>query len=139
MSVLPKKLESHLAQDATQKRNETKRNETLSASGVMIIYDPRSYGSTIFRLHGSVLPTIAPQLIIVEIISLFACIINEATKENEQKYPLPDDGHKIFGFLVGFLLVFRSTIAHKRYVDGVAKLTALRSNCMELTRKICVS
>jgi hypothetical protein len=31
--------------------------------------------------------------------------------------PLKEDAHKLFGFLVGFLLVFRSTIAHK--VSGV--------------------
>jgi len=77
----------------------------------MIIYDPRSYSDVLFRLHGSVIPVIATKLLAVCLVATAAVIYNEANPDTEN--PLPDDAHKIFGFLVGFLLVFRSTIAHK--------------------------
>jgi len=69
-------------------------------------------------------------------VALAAVIYNETNPNPE--HPLPDDAHKIFGFLVGFLLVFRSTIAHKRFTDGVAKLSAMENNSLELTRKVCM-
>lgn len=48
--------------------------------------------------------------------------------EPANHYPLQKDGHDIFGFLVGFLLVFRTTIAYGRYSDG-STLLGLVSVC----------
>lgn len=66
------------------------------------------------------------------------CFRYTVSKEEAREFPLPDDGHKIFGFLVGFLLVFRSTIAHKRFTDGIAKLGELENHALELARKVCM-
>mmetsp|Transcript_39052 Transcript_39052/g.78840 ORF Transcript_39052/g.78840 Transcript_39052/m.78840 type:complete len:351 (+) Transcript_39052:96-1148(+) len=103
----------------------------------MIIYDPRSYTDVLFRIRGSIFPSILFRVCAVALVELIAVYWSH-NSEYLQQNPIPDDAHKIFGFLVGFLLVFRSTIAHKRYSEGISLLSSLQNHSLELTRKVAL-
>lgn len=101
----------------------------------MIIYDPRSYSDILLRWEGSVLPQVLLHLLGTGIVSTVATI---AQAQPDINFDLPDEGHKIFGFLVGFLLVFRSTIAYNRFWNGRGFLNGLQNESMEFMRNVCM-
>mmetsp|Transcript_26171 Transcript_26171/g.69678 ORF Transcript_26171/g.69678 Transcript_26171/m.69678 type:complete len:375 (+) Transcript_26171:439-1563(+) len=101
----------------------------------MIIYDPRSYSDILLRWEGSVLPQVLLHLVGTGIVSIVATI---AQAQPDINFDMPDEGHKIFGFLVGFLLVFRSTIAYNRFWNGRGFLNGLQNASMEFMRNVCM-
>ena len=114
----------------------------------------------IFRLRGSVLKQVVPHLLLVGAIATALAIMNDfhastkaacaLTKPNatnataaasaEPCYVVPFIGmdalgHKMFGFFVAFLLVFRSKVSLDRFSSGRRYLTLLSYAGVEVIRK----
>ena len=65
-------------------------------------YDSANYWQTLFRFSGTVLPLIYPHIICTLVVTYVAVFLYEW-----RGIYIHDEAHGIFGFLVGFLLVFR--------------------------------
>ena len=119
------------------------------------MYVHLSYIDVIFRLRGSVLKRVFPHLLLVSLISGAIVAVDhigryqktECGKANSTAFTteqcdaalptveLDALGHKMFGFFVAFLLVFRSKVSLDRFSSGRRCLTVVSFAAVELVRK----
>jgi hypothetical protein len=73
----------------------------------------------LFHYSGTAVKDMVPQLVVEVLCNLLATILNEYM--GWDNIPLPtdvEDLHKITGSIVGFLLIFRTSLAYDRYYEG---------------------
>jgi putative membrane protein len=80
----------------------------------MIDYDNKDWKALLFSLHGSIIPTIMPRLILLGGIASIVVLINRfVIKIDVNSVPWT-----IVGVALGLLLVFRTNTAYDRYWEG---------------------
>jgi ion channel-forming bestrophin family protein len=80
----------------------------------MIDYDNKDWKKLLFSLKGSIIPTIAPRLLLLALISLSVVLVDRiAVKIEVNSVPWT-----IVGVALGLLLVFRTNTAYDRYWEG---------------------
>jgi len=85
----------------------------------------------IFKWRGSVLKQVIVHMLLLIPISILVVKLYEA----DHNFAVNDKGHKLFGFFVAFLLVFRSGFSVKRYEGGRKMITGIYRSVLELVRK----
>jgi predicted membrane chloride channel (bestrophin family) len=73
----------------------------------VIQYDGKSFLSTVFRLHGSVLPVLVPRIVIVGVIGAVS-----AFAYDEWRVAIPTIAHTLVGVALGLL----ARLPHERLV-----------------------
>ncbi len=87
------------------------------------------FGEVIFRTYGSVLPNIIPELVLAFGVGWVAYFF--ASDAN-----LSSNGHQLFGFLLGFLIVFRTQAGFNLYLEGLQHLGAVVSATHTLAAEV---
>ena len=99
----------------------------------MVLYDPRSWLSVVFSLHGSVLPRLVPRIVLAAGLGGLA-----AWLFMERGFKIPSVAHTMVGVALGLLLVFRTNASFDRWWEG-RKLLGLGVNrTRDLTRQITI-
>ena len=83
------------------------------------------FPNIIFRYHGSVLPSIFMEICISAGLGYVAYHFKDTEGVLQELSPA---SHQYPGFLLCFLLVFRSQIAWNMYLSGYSSLTAIRTS-----------
>jgi putative membrane protein len=96
----------------------------------VIQYDGKSFLSTVFRLHGSVLPVLVPRIVIVGVIGAVS-----AFAYDEWRVAIPTIAHTLVGVALGLLLVFRTNASYDRYWEGRKLFGALNNRSRDLVRQ----
>lgn len=96
----------------------------------MIQYDGKSFASTVFRLHGSVLPVLAPRIVLVALVGVASAFAYE-----EWRVSIPTIAHTLVGVALGLLLVFRTNASYDRYWEGRKLFGALNNRSRDLVRQ----
>jgi predicted membrane chloride channel (bestrophin family) len=88
----------------------------------------------IFRLHGSAVRHVLPQCLIAQIVAYIAYMNNDTVTEFLDATKV-DMG--VVGFLVTFLLVFKTQTSNKEFWDATAQVEGLLTTNRMLARGIC--
>ena len=91
------------------------REHTYKGGGVSWDSFFRQFPEVIFRTYGSVLPNIVVELILAFAVGWLAYFVAGDLE-------VSSSGHQLFGFLLGFLIVFRTQAGFNLYVEGIGCL-----------------
>lgn len=106
-----------------------------AGKGGLVNYDANNMFKIIFKLHGSVIKTVWPNMAIAAAIAVFATILRASMGPDD--YIIKDvKGHATLGTALAFLNVFRSNLSYGRYWDGRGQLGILLKSGRELIRQI---
>ena len=97
-----------------------------------IEYDNREFIQILFSLEGSVIPLTIVPAIITLIISIIAMVIYFLFG-----YFVEVTGHNMVGFVLGFLLIFRTDLSVKKYEEGQRAFRMIDSNICSMFNEIC--
>eukprot|EP00736_Rhodelphis_marinus_P002262 Rmarinus@m.10048 len=108
----------------------------------MIQYDSSKWWLLLFQIlprHGSVLPGILTQIMLVAALAIMAPIILEEETDGDSKKfrELPDDAHSLLGPPLAFLLVFRSQLSYNRYWEGRGHIGTVAKDVRDMARQVC--
>lgn len=99
----------------------------------MIDYENGSWAAILFRIRGSVIPRLAPRVLIAAGIGAAAAWVHEV-----HAYALSPIAHTMIGVALGLLLVFRTNASYDRYWEGRKLLGAMVNRGRDLARQATV-
>ncbi|KNC55568.1 uncharacterized protein AMSG_01832 [Thecamonas trahens ATCC 50062] len=102
-------------------------------------YNPSKYLEVFYRWlpsQGSVFGAIMPFMVATLAVNVVLLVLKS---EFKTKVGLPLSAHSIFGFLLSFLLVMRTTMAYQRYMEGYAAMSLMVRSARTATREILVA
>ncbi|KNC47322.1 uncharacterized protein AMSG_03755 [Thecamonas trahens ATCC 50062] len=85
--------------------------------------------------HESILFSILPQMVAAVGLSVFWTVL---VKTTDASLSVPNSAHRAFGFVLGFLLVMRTSISYQRYTEGFSQLGALGKVVRNVTREVAL-
>jgi len=95
-----------------------------------IIYDSKNHYRVIFRITGTVWPSVLP-LCLLNVSLTFVIFM---LRENDVvDVTIPDDGHKILATMVAFLVVSRVSSAYNRFWEARTHLSNMLKSCRQLS------
>ena len=114
--------------DGKQRKTGTPSvSKTKGASekyGEELSIGPFTFITILFRYRGTVLPKIMPQTLLAAAVSIFAQIIKiywcgaNITSHSECPLAFSETAHSVAGGIIGFMLVFRTSISYYRFYEG---------------------
>ncbi|MBS2036882.1 bestrophin family protein [bacterium] len=97
----------------------------------MVQYDPRNWVGVLTQTHGSVLPRLAPRVLLIALLGAAASYLFEI-----YKFKLPPMAHTMVGAALGLLLVFRTNTSYDRYWEGRKLLGGGANRLRDLMRQV---
>ena len=85
---------------------------------------PLTFVTILFRYRGTVLPKIAPQVILAAGMSVWAQVVKiywcgaDITSHSQCPLAFSETAHSVAGGIIGFMLVFRTSISYYRFYEG---------------------
>lgn len=85
---------------------------------------PLTFLTILFRYRGTVLPKIAPQVILAAGMSVWAQVVKiywcgaDITSHSQCPLAFSETAHSVAGGIIGFMLVFRTSISYYRFYEG---------------------
>lgn len=96
----------------------------------MIEYQPKSFFRIVFRVHGSVVPVLAPRIAVAMGLGLAAAYGYE-----RHGLKLPSIAHTLLGVALGLLLVFRTNASYDRFWEGRKLFGSVVNRSRDLMRQ----
>ena len=104
---------------------------------------PFTFVTVLFRYRGTVLPKIMPQTLLAAAVSIFAQIIKiywcgaNITSHSECPLAFSETAHSVAGGIIGFMLVFRTSISYYRFYEGKKYLCHLYDSIRNANIAFC--
>lgn len=102
-----------------------------------------SFATCLFRYHGTVLPKIMPQTLfavfvamIAQAVKIFWCGVG-ITSPSECPLAFSQTAHSVAGGIIGFMLVFRTSISYYRFYEGKKYLGQLYDSVRNANIAFC--
>ena len=127
----------------------TKEPAVNSVRGMPEIYGkelnsgPFAFITCLFSFHKTVLPRVMPQTIFAAIVALIAQIVKiswcgaNITSPSECPLAFNQTAHSVAGGIIGFMLVFRTSIAYYRFYEGKKHLGQLYDSIRNANIAFC--
>ena len=96
----------------------------------MVEYESKNWAGVLFRLRGSVIPSLLPRMLICTAIGGFS-----AWAWSTRQFKLPPIAHQLLGVALGLLLVFRTNASYDRYWEGRRLLGLFTNRARDLARQ----
>lgn len=97
----------------------------------MVEYESRNWAAVLFRLRGSVIPSLVPRMLICAALGGISAWAFEV-----HHFKLPPIAHQILGVALGLLLVFRTNASYDRYWEGRRLLGHFTNRARDLARQV---
>jgi ion channel-forming bestrophin family protein len=105
----------------------------LRADNIMVEYESKNWAGVLFRLRGSVIPSLLSRMLICAALGGLASWLFEV-----HRFKLPPIAHQLLGVALGLLLVFRTNASYDRYWEGRRLLGLLTNRARDLARQAAV-
>lgn len=96
----------------------------------MVEYESKNWLRVIFRLQGSVLPSLLPRILLATAVGVLARWLYTS-----RHFHLPSTVHGMLGLALGLLLVFRTNASYDRWWEGRRLLGAIVNRARDLMRQ----